>query len=119
MGVPVAAAGRRFACRAHRERLCERPDLAAFRLEGSVAGQEVDVNGVSVIGLSNLPGRVTVHASQMYSSNVSAMLSEYWDAQSKNFVLNQNDEIIRGCLVTHGGLIVNETIKAAYAAPGA
>ena len=32
--------------------------------------------------------------------------------QNKNFVLKLDDEIIKGCLVTHGGKIVNEKLIA-------
>jgi NAD(P) transhydrogenase subunit alpha len=39
------------------------------------------------------------------------MLNQYWDTESKSFVLDQENDIIQGCLITHGGAIVNETIK--------
>ena len=39
-------------------------------VEGSVLGEEVEINGVKVIGLANMPGRVANNASQMYSANV-------------------------------------------------
>ena len=38
-------------------------------------------------------------------------MNEYWDEENKSFVLNAEDDIIKGCLITHGGAIVNETIK--------
>ena len=36
------------------------------------------MNGVLIIGLANL-GRVAVHASQMFSSNMANLVGEYWD----------------------------------------
>ena len=89
-------------------------DMAAEtggNVEGSVAGQEVDVNGVTIIGQGNWPNFVCRDASQMYSSNLYNMLNEYWDKESNSFVLDQENEIIKGCLITYGGAIVNETIK--------
>ena len=89
-------------------------DMAAEtggNVEGSVAGQEVLVNGVAIIGQGNWPNYVCRNASQMYSSNLYNMLNEYWDEENKSFVLNAEDDIIKGCLITHGGAIVNETIK--------
>ena len=89
-------------------------DMAAEtggNVEGSVAGQEVVVNGVTIIGRGNWPNFVSRDASQMYSSNLLNMVSEYWDEENKSFVLDQENEIIQGCLITHGGAIVNETIK--------
>ncbi len=85
---------------------------------GNVAGsrpdEEVDVNGVLVIGLENLPGRVAVHASQMFSSNVFNLVIEYWDPGDRWFRMNFDDEIIKGCVITHKGEIVNETIARHY-----
>lgn len=89
-------------------------DLAAEsggNVEGSVAGEEVNINGVRILGFKNLPGRVSVHASQMYSSNLFNFVSEFWDKEKKEFVLNREDEIIKAALITHGGEVVNETIK--------
>ncbi|MBM3289311.1 MAG: NAD(P) transhydrogenase subunit alpha [Candidatus Hydrogenedentes bacterium] len=87
-------------------------------VEGSALGREVDVDGVCVIGLANATGRVAVHASQMYSANLAAFVESFWDKDQKAFALKTEDEIARGCLVTHGGAVVNETIKAAYAKEG-
>ncbi|HMO52267.1 MAG TPA: NAD(P) transhydrogenase subunit alpha [Kiritimatiellia bacterium] len=81
-------------------------------VEGSVVNDEVLVNGVRLIGLGNLPGRVAVHASQMYASNLYNFVEHFWDKKESRFVLKHEDEIIKGCLVTHGGEVVNPTIKA-------
>ena len=89
-------------------------DMAAEtggNVEGSVAGEEVVVNGVTIIGQGNWPNFVSRDASQMYSSNLFNMVNEYWNKENKSFVLDRENEIIRGCLITHGGAIVNETIK--------
>ena len=80
-------------------------------VECSRVNEEVDVNGVRVIGLANLPGRVAAHASQMYSNNLGAFIEHFWDKESKAFRLDTNDEILRGCLITHDGKIFNETIR--------
>jgi NAD(P) transhydrogenase subunit alpha len=82
-------------------------------VEGSKLNEEVDINGVRVIGLSNLPSRVAVHASQMYSSNLVNLIEEYWDKEAKIFKLDLANEIIKGCLVTHQGQIVNDQLKNA------
>jgi NAD(P) transhydrogenase subunit alpha len=85
---------------------------------GNVAGsqidQEVDVDGVRIIGLGNLPGKVAVHASQMFSSNLYNLVEEFWSVEEKRFDLNFGDEIIKGCVITHGGEIVNEMIAKHY-----
>ncbi len=90
----------------------------AVETGGNVAGsrmdEEVNVNGVLIIGLSNLPGRVAVHASQMFSSNMFNLVTEFWNPEKRRFELNFVDEIIKGCLITHQGKIVNETISRHY-----
>ncbi|MDD5724375.1 MAG: NAD(P) transhydrogenase subunit alpha [Syntrophales bacterium] len=89
-------------------------DLAAEsggNVEGSVPGQEVVVGGVTLVGLKNPPGHVSVHASQMYSRNVTSLILEFWDDETKEFTLPLEDEIIRGCLVTHDHAIFSETLR--------
>ncbi len=89
-------------------------DMAAEtggNVEGSAAGQETVVNGVTIIGQGNWPNYVCRDASQMYSSNLCNMISQYWDKDRNALALDLEDDIIRGCLITHGGAIVNETIK--------
>ncbi len=80
-------------------------------VEGSQLNKEVDVDGVTIIGLGNLPGRVAVHASQMYSSNLFNFVDTFWDKENKSFNLDPEHEIIKGCLITHKGELVNEMIK--------
>ena len=80
-------------------------------VEGSQPDEIVDINGVSIIGVSNLPAQVAKDASQMYSSNLSNLITEYWDDENKSFDLNLEDDILAGCVITHGGDVVNETIK--------
>ncbi len=85
---------------------------------GNVAGsqmdKEIDLDGVRIIGLGNLPGRVTVHASQMFSSNLYNLVEEFWNAEEKRIDLNLEDEIFKGCVITHRGKIVNEMIAKHY-----
>jgi NAD(P) transhydrogenase subunit alpha len=80
-------------------------------VEGSELDKEVDVNGVTILGLSNLPGRVPVHASQMYSANLVNFLETFWNSEEKTFNLDTQHEILKGCLITHKGELINEMIK--------
>jgi NAD(P) transhydrogenase subunit alpha len=81
---------------------------------GSQPNQEVDRGGVTIIGLANLPGKVAVHASQMYSSNLFNLVDEFWNTDQKRFELDFEDDIIKGCVITHEGQIVNEMIQKHY-----
>jgi H+-translocating NAD(P) transhydrogenase subunit alpha len=80
-------------------------------VEGSVLDEVMDINGVLVVGLGNLPSRVARNASEMYSSNIVNLLDEFWNKESKELRLDPADDIIKGCVITRGGEIVNETIK--------
>ena len=82
-------------------------------VEGAELDKEVDVNGVKIVGLSNMAGRVAVHASQMYSSNLGNLIEACWDKENNVFNLDLDDEIVQGCLVTHDGAIRNEMVKNA------
>ena len=84
-------------------------------VEGAAFDQVIERNGVKIVGLANLPGRVPVHASQVYSANLVGLCEEFWDKQTKQLTLKLDDEIIKGCLVTHGGKIVNEKLLPAKA----
>jgi len=80
-------------------------------VEGSKADETVIEGGVSIIGVSNLPSNVSKDASQMYSSNLYNLLTEYWNEEEKKLELDLEDDILKGCVLSHGGSIVNETIK--------
>lgn len=80
-------------------------------VEGVVYDQVTDRKGVKIVGIANLPGRVPLHASQVFAANLVALIEEFWDKTSKTFNLKLDDEIIKGCLVTHGGKIVNEKLN--------
>ncbi|MCP4261653.1 MAG: NAD(P) transhydrogenase subunit alpha [Planctomycetes bacterium] len=82
-------------------------------VESSELGKEVQRKGVTIIGWPELQRQVPVPASQMFSSNLYNFLEHFWDNEAKNFVVNRDDEIIKGCLITHEGEIVNPIIKEA------
>lgn len=84
-------------------------------VEGSVLGETVDVNGVSIIGIGNLPSEACRNASEMYASNLTNLVDEFWDKEGEaGLVLNPEDDIIQGCLITRDGELVNEAIKNHY-----
>ena len=86
-------------------------DLAAEtggNVEGAVAGETKVIHGVSVVGARNFPGQVPHVASQLFGNNVLNFIESYFDKESKNFNLDIEDEIIKGCLMTHEGSTVNE-----------
>ena len=83
-------------------------------VEGSKLDEVVEVSGVKIIGQGNLPSEVARNASEMYSNNLFNLVSEFWDEEQKTLVLDPEDEIIKSCLITQGGDVINETIKNLY-----
>jgi len=84
-------------------------------VEGAPANQITDRKGVTLVALANLPGQVPIHASQVFSGNLTALVEEFWDKDGKQFVLKRDDEIIKGCLITHNGEVCHPDIQARLA----
>jgi NAD(P) transhydrogenase subunit alpha len=80
-------------------------------VEGSELDQVVEIEGVKIVGLGNLPGRVALTASQMYSSNLGNFVAHFWDKETHAFRLNLDDDIIKGALITHDGALFSEMYK--------
>ena len=80
-------------------------------VEGSLAEETVIQNGVTIVGLSNLPGEVAFDASLVYGNNLFNLIEEYWDSENKKLDFDITDEILSGCVVTHEGDIVNNMVK--------
>lgn len=87
-------------------------DLATERggnCEGSVADATVVVDGVTIMGPTNLPAEVPVHTSQLYARNVATFLLHLVKSGLPEVALD--DEICRDTLVARGGEIVHPTIR--------
>lgn len=79
-------------------------------VEGSVAGQVVMQNGVTIVGYKNLPGRVAYDASALYARNVMAVFNHIFNKDSGTVVIDETDAIIGPMRVTNDGQIVKEGI---------
>ena len=80
-------------------------------VKGSKLDEVVDKGGVKIIGLGNLPGKVALTASEMYSANLGNFITHFWDKDAKEFKLNLDDDIIKGALITHQGALFSEMYK--------
>jgi NAD(P) transhydrogenase subunit alpha len=93
-------------------------DLAAEQggnCEGAEPGKTVVRHGVSIIGATDLPSNLAVHASQMWSRNMEKLMFHL--TKDGALKLDMKDEITRGCLVTHGGDVVQERVREALGLP--
>jgi NAD(P) transhydrogenase subunit alpha len=73
-------------------------------------GEAIEDYGVIIHGPLNLPSAMPIHASTMYSRNISSLLQHL--VKDKKLNLDFNDEITKGCCITHQGGIVNQAIQA-------
>lgn len=79
-------------------------DLAADgggNCELSRPGETVVVGGVTILAPLNLPATMPLHASLLFSRNLTAFVQAF--TKDKAFQLDLNDDIQRGALITHEG----------------
>ena len=62
------------------------------------AGETIAVNGVTIIGATNLPATVPLHASQMFSRNVETLIKHL--AKDGTIAVDPADEIVGPMIVT-------------------
>jgi len=73
--------------------------------------QAVEINGVLIIAPLNLPASVPVHASQLYSRNITAFLAPL--IKDGALHIDMNDDVVGPSCVTHDGHWVNSRVAAA------
>ena len=79
-------------------------------VEGAVAGEIVDVNGVRIVGHRNVPSRLAADASALFSRNLFNFLSAFWDKDTGRPVLDA--EIGDAIRLTRDGKVVNARLLA-------
>jgi len=91
-------------------------DIAAAR-GGNCAlttpGKVVQKEGVHIIGHTNYPSRVAQDATQLYAKNLYNFIAAFYDKEADKFVVNQDDDIIKGALLTFDGNTVHEWFSGA------
>ncbi|MFT3970539.1 MAG: NAD(P) transhydrogenase subunit alpha [Micropruina sp.] len=83
-------------------------DMAAEQggnVAGTVAGQEVRVGGTHVVGPVNLPSRMPVHASEMFTKNLFNFTAPM--ITDGTLTIDTSDEVIAGTALTLDGAVVH------------
>lgn len=97
-------------------------DLAAEtggNCELTQAGKVVTKHGVKIVGHYNVPSRLAADTSQLYARNVLNFLALLIDKETKALVIDLDDEIIKGTLVTRDGAVVHAALAPAASQPAA
>lgn len=76
----------------------------------SEPGKVVEKYGVKIVGHINVPSRIAVDASALYSKNLLNFLTPLVDKDSKALKIDEADEIVRASMVAKGGKIVSEAV---------
>jgi NAD(P) transhydrogenase subunit alpha len=74
--------------------------------------QVADINGVKVIGFTNLPAHVAADASALYARNLLALLP-LLTGEDKSFSPKWDDEIVKAAVLTRDGQVVHPALKDA------
>jgi len=75
-------------------------------------GEEIEHQGVRIVGPSNLAATVPGDASLLYARNVYNLLMLLWDKKTKELTVPESDEVVAGTLLTHAGEIRAPQIAA-------
>ncbi len=66
--------------------------------------------GVQVLGHRNWPGRIPAAASSLYARNLLTFLTTFWDKEARAPKLPEEDEIVKGVMLTRGGAVVHPSV---------
>lgn len=89
-------------------------DMAAEtggNVEGTEAGKEVRVGGVLIVGPTNIPSRMPVHASEMFAKNLFNFISPF--IKDGTLSLDWEDEVMRGACLCHEGQVRHAGVRDA------
>jgi NAD(P) transhydrogenase subunit alpha len=73
-------------------------------------GETYDHEGICVVGVTNLPARAPLDASMMFAKNITTFLAHL--LEDGMLVVDLEDEITRGTLLTRDGAVVHERVLA-------
>lgn len=71
--------------------------------------EDVEHNGVRIIGPRNLPAGMAHDASVLYARNVQALIGEF--LEEGEISVDLENDVLEGCVVTHGGDFVHPKFK--------
>jgi len=71
----------------------------------------IEVHGVTIMGYTNLPGRLAVDSSSLYARNLFNFVSLIVDKKTGELALNWDDEIVKGAGLTRDGQVVHPALK--------
>ena len=89
-------------------------DLAVERggnVEGAKAGEVVEVDGVKIVGYTNVAGRVAASASGLYARNLFSFIETMVDKANKKLAVNWDDELVKATALTKDGAVIHPNFQ--------
>ena len=81
-------------------------------VEGAVADEVVVAEGVKIVGIANLAGRIAADSSSLYARNLTAFVGLLVD-KTGALLPAFEDDILTAALITQGGAVVHPALKPA------
>src|SRR5882724_5294718 len=89
-------------------------DLAIERggnVEGARAGEVAEVDGVKIVGYTNVAGRVAASASSLYARNLFSFIETLVDKANKALAVNWDDELVKATALTKDGAVIHPNFQ--------
>ena len=89
-------------------------DLAVERggnVEGAKANEVVDVDGIKIVGYTNVAGRVAASASGLYARNLFSFIETMVDKANKALAVNWDDELVKATALTRDGAVIHPSFQ--------
>jgi H+-translocating NAD(P) transhydrogenase subunit alpha len=89
-------------------------DLAVERggnVEGARPGEVVEIDGVKIVGYTNVAGRVAASASALYARNLFSFIETMIDKANKTLAVNWDDELVKATALTKDGAVIHPNFQ--------
>ena len=89
-------------------------DLAVERggnVEGAKAGEVADVDGIKIVGFTNVAGRVAASASSLYARNLFSFIETLVDKSTKALAVKWDDELVKATALTKDGAVIHPNFQ--------
>ncbi|MDZ4369086.1 MAG: Re/Si-specific NAD(P)(+) transhydrogenase subunit alpha [Afipia sp.] len=89
-------------------------DLAVERggnVEGVKANEVADVDGVKIVGYTNLAGKVPASASSLYARNLFSFIETLYDKAAKSLAVKWDDDLVKATALTRDGAVIHPNFQ--------
>src|SRR6201997_1968552 len=89
-------------------------DLAIERggnVEGARTGETAEVDGVKIVGLPNLAGKVVASASSLYARNLFAFIETMVDKKAKALAVSWDAELVKATALAKDGAVIHPNFQ--------